>query len=127
VKQVGDDKAGFSSVFDADVGAVRVRAWGFWDAKISEAFAAAIADVCRASPRGSALWMDMTDLKPLREEGQRSFGTLMRSTKELGIVRTVIATTSHLTKLQLLRLVAEHGNKESVQFAAIAEDRARLR
>jgi hypothetical protein len=119
MKRIGDEKAGFSTDFDASVGAVRVRGWGFWDAKVSDAFATTVADVFRVSPKGSALLMDMADLKPLREEGQRSFGVLIRSLKELGVARTVIATTSHLTRLQLLRLVAENGTKESVQFTAM--------
>lgn len=117
MKRVGDDLAGFSTDYDVEVGAVRVRAWGFWSASIAESFVQAVSDACRSSPKGASLLMDMADLKPLREEGQRAFGGLVGCLRELGISRTTVMTTSHLTKLQLLRLVAEHAPKDSVEFA----------
>ena len=116
MKRIGDAAAGFSVVFDPSAGAVQVRGWGFWSATISSSFAASVAEVCKASPSGSSLAIDMTELKPLREEGQEAFGTLMRHLRELRIGKIIVATTSQLTKLQLLRLVAEHGMKDSVQF-----------
>jgi hypothetical protein len=108
MKRVGDDLSGFSADYDLEVGAVRVRAWGFWSIPIAEAFARTVSEACRAGPKGAQLLMDMTDLKPLREEGQRSFGALVGSLRELGVSRTTVTTASHLTKLQLLRLVAEN-------------------
>jgi len=117
MKRVGDDLSGFSTDYDGEVGAVRVRAWGFWSAPIAQAFSQAVSDACRASPKGAPLLMDMTDLKPLREEGQRAFGGLVGCLRELGVSRTTVTTSSHLTKLQLLRLVAEHAAKDSVEFA----------
>jgi hypothetical protein len=117
--RVGDDSAGFSAEFDRDIGAVRVRGWGFWNAQVSESFASTVAQVCSASPKGSALLMDMTALKPLREEGQRSFGALLQLFRTLGVGRVAVATASHLTKLQLLRLVAEHGTKDTVEFTTL--------
>jgi hypothetical protein len=116
VKRVGNDKAGFSVEFEPQVGAIRVRGWGFWDTQISEAFAPAVADACRFNPKGAALQMDMDALKPLREEGQQSFGDLLRYLRGLGVGRTTISTASHLTKLQLLRLVAEHAAGHPIEF-----------
>lgn len=116
MKRVGDTAAGFSVVFDPESAAVKVRGWGFWSAAISSSFATSVSEVCNANPRGSALVIDMSDLKPLREEGQQAFSMLMRLLRGLGVGKTTVATTSHLTKLQLLRLVADQGMKDSVQF-----------
>ena len=116
MKRVGDDLSGFSTDYDAEVGAVRVSAWGFWSASVSEAFMQAVSDACRSSPKGAQMLLDMTDLKPLREEGQRAFGGLVGCLRELGVSRTTVTTASHLTKLQLLRLVAEYAPKEPIEF-----------
>jgi hypothetical protein len=107
--RIGNDDAGFSVVFDSATGAVCVQAWGFWNAEIAGAFDATVQKVCLTSPKGSSLVMDMSRLKPMREEGQRSFGKLMAALRALGIINTTVVTTSQLTKLQLLRLSAEAG------------------
>jgi hypothetical protein len=124
MKRIGDDEAGFSAQFDPDVGAVRVRGWGFWSSGVADVFARTVSEVCNASPRGAALFLDMTGLKPLREEGQRSFSALVGSLRELGVGRTAVATASHLTKLQLLRLTNERGAQDSVQFTTLGTDLA---
>lgn len=123
MKRVGDTAAGFSVVFDPEAGAVKVRGWGFWSAAISSSFATSVSDVCKENARGSALFIDMNDLKPLREEGQQAFGTLMRLLRGLGVGKTTVTTTSHLTKLQLLRLVADQGMKDSVQFTTASNEK----
>src|SRR5579871_4624658 len=105
MKSVGDASAGFSAEFDAESGAVRVRGWGFWSALVSTSFPTAVSEVCKTSPKGSLLVMDMNELKPLREEGQQSFGALIRMLPGLGVSKTSVLTASQLTKLQLLRLV----------------------
>lgn len=117
MNRVGDQLCGFSADYDVEVGVVRVRAWGFWSVSVAETFTQAVLDACRASPKGAPLLMDMTELKPLREEGQRAFGSLLGRLRELGVARTTVTTASHLTKLQLLRLVAEHAPGDSVEFA----------
>src|SRR4029079_2509697 len=122
MKRVGDDSAGFSAEFDGDLTRVRVRGWGFWNVQVSETFAPTIAQVCGASPKGSALLMDLTTLKPLREEGQRSFAALLQLLRTLGVGRVTVSTASHLTKLQLLRLVNEHATKGSVEFTTLEAD-----
>lgn len=116
MKRIGDDRAGFSVEFDPGVGAVRVRAWGFWDAGVSDSFATTVAETCAASPRGASLLMDMSELRPLRDEGQKAFGRLVGRLPELGVERAAVETASHLVKLQLLRLVSEHGAKSAVEF-----------
>ena len=64
--------------------------------------------------------MDMTGLKPMRDEGQQSFGTVMAALPKLGIARASVVIDSPLTKLQLLRLVTQHGRKDCVQFTTAA-------
>lgn len=119
MKRIGDDSAGFTAEYDAVVGAVRVRGWGFWSATVSEAFFTTVADVYSASPRGAALHMDMTELKPLRDEGQKAFGRLMGQLGDLGVPRATVATASHLTRLQLLRLVTESRTRNTVEFTTM--------
>ena len=115
--KIGDDQAGFSAVFDPAVSAIRVRGWGFWSAEVATAFAGTVVEACQAGPKGKTLLMDMTGLKPMRDEGQQSFGKLMARLPKLGVARVTVAIDNPLTKLQLLRLVTEHGRKESVEFA----------
>jgi len=122
MKKVGNDQAGFSVVFDAEARAVRVRAWGFWSADVATAFAKTIVDVCLGTPKGGVLFLDMTGFKPMRDEGQASFGTLMAALPKLGILRAIVTVDNPLTKLQLLRLVTEHGRKDSVEFTSGAAD-----
>jgi hypothetical protein len=120
MKRIGDDQAGFSVAFDTELGAVRVRAWGFWSSEVATAFAGTVSEFCHAGPRGGTLLMDMTGLKPMRDEGQQSFGTLMAALPKLGIARASLVIDSPLTKLQLLRLVTQHGRKDLVQFTTAA-------
>lgn len=122
MKRIGDEISGFSAAFDAETVAVRVRGWGFWNAMVAEAFVGIVGDVCGTAPRGVPLLMDMTELKPLREEGQRSFGALIRALEVLRVGRVEVTTASHLIKLQLLRLVTEHGGKVPVEFNTIDRD-----
>jgi hypothetical protein len=122
MKRVGDDQAGFSVAFDTELGAVRVRGWGFWSVEVATAFAKTVGDVCHTSPKGSALLMEMTGLKPMRDEGQQSFGALVAALPKLGIARTTVTTDSPLTKLQLLRLASEHAIKGSIEVTASAAD-----
>ena len=120
MKTIGDDQAGFSVAFDTEAGAVRVRGWGFWSVEVATAFAGAVVEVCHARPKGGVLFMDMTGLKPMRDEGQQSFGTVMAALPKLGIARASVVIDSPLTKLQLLRLVTQHGRKDCVQFTTAA-------
>lgn len=116
-KQVGDDQSGFSVTFDSSNGAILVRGWGFWNASVAVQFGNAVMDECQQCPRGMALVMDMTDLKPMRDEGQVSFGILMKALPRLGLSKTTVMTSNQLTKLQLIRLAAEFGAKALVQFS----------
>jgi hypothetical protein len=73
-QQIGDKEAGFLITYDTSNGAVHVSAWGFWIASVAAQFGNAITDACRKCAPGTALVIDMNDLKPMRDEGQVSFG-----------------------------------------------------
>jgi len=116
MQHFGDEGAGFSIEVDVLSGAVGVRAWGFWGADVAKAFGPAVRDACRNKPAGTLVRMDMTALKPMREEGQVSFGSLVSHLPDLGIAQLRIQTGSQLTKLQLLRISAEHDKRHFVQI-----------
>lgn len=113
--RIGDTSAGFSVGHDPVAGTVRVTAWGFWTPGVATSFATKVVGECRDKP-GSGLVLDMTDLKPMREEGQHAFATVMRSLPSLGATRVSIVTSSQMTKLQLVRLASENGASAYVQW-----------
>jgi hypothetical protein len=117
VQRMGDAQAGFSVAFDATTAAVRVRAWGFMSPEVAAAFGILVRDACRASPKGSALVMDMTELKPMRDEGQDSFRKLMDALPSLHLSSTTALVTSQLVKLQLLRIANQSAAKGGLRFA----------
>jgi hypothetical protein len=114
MQHFGDEGAGFSIESDDSSKAVSVRAWGFWGADVAKAFGPAVREACRNKPAGTLVRMDMTGLKPMREEGQLSFGSLLTGLPALGIAQLRIQTGSQLTKLQLLRISAEHDKRHFV-------------
>ena len=124
MQRVGDDTAGFS-IDSPPTGGVRVTGWGFWSAQVAKAFPSAVFEACRGRQQGLALVVDMRDLKPMREEGQRSFSDVLRSLKGLGISRTSIVTTNPLTKLQLVRLAAETGAASGIDWVSAANGLSR--
>jgi hypothetical protein len=108
MQRVGDDGAGFSVDVDVAANAIRVRAWGFWTADVAAEFRTIVSDACRNRPRGASLAFDMTELKPMRDEGQKAFGSVLAALPRLGITNATVSTGSQLTKLQLLRISGEH-------------------
>lgn len=82
------------------------------------AFALTVLEACRGRAQGSSLTLDMSDIKPMREEGQQSFSRVLSSTSSVGITRVSIVTTNPLTKLQLVRLVAESRTQSMVEWVA---------
>ena len=116
IVRVGDNEAGFSVDIDPSGSTVEVRAWGFWNATVAAQFGDKVNRACLSCATGASLVMEMSDLKPMRDEGQDSFGQLMKSLPRLGLSKTLITTTNQLTKLQLLRLVSQSGVKNLVQF-----------
>jgi hypothetical protein len=108
MQRIGDELAGFS-VDSAQPDGVRVRAWGFWNVEVANAFAGAVLEACRAQPKGAPLSLDLTDLKPMRDEGQQSVSRVLRAAPSLGTGSISIVTANPLTRLQLVRLANESG------------------
>jgi hypothetical protein len=115
LQRIGNDQAGFSIDYTSGAG-LSVAGWGFWSVDVALAFAATIVDACRQAPRGAALTLDLRELKPMREEGQQSFSSVLRATSTLGFASISIVTANPLTKLQLVRLVADCGAASSVKW-----------
>ncbi len=99
----GGPDAGFAVNTDDALRIVRIRAWGFWDARVATAFEKGIIEACRTAGARTTIAIDAMQLKPQREEGQAAFVAVMNGLKTFGIPRIEIATTP-LTKLQLLRI-----------------------
>jgi hypothetical protein len=116
MQTIGTDDAGFSVTWDDTEKLVRVVGWGFWDADIASVFDKTVIDVCLYVPVGAKLSMDMSRLKPMRDEGQKAFGATIRMLKDSKITHVAVLTASQLTKLQLMRIAREHAPKELVQF-----------
>lgn len=108
MEKVGDALAGFS-VDSTPSDGVKVSGWGFWSVEVASVFAGAVLEACRRQSRGAPLTLDLTDLKPMREEGQQSLSRVLRAAAGLGAGSISIATTNPLTRLQLVRLASESG------------------
>jgi hypothetical protein len=115
LQRIGNDQAGFSVDY-TPVNGLCVAGWGFWSVDVALAFATTVLEACGQAPRGAALTLDLRELKPMREEGQQSFSSLLRGAPILGITSLSIVTANPLTKLQLVRLVADSGSASSVQW-----------
>jgi len=115
--RVGNDGAGFSLEYEPSPSAIRVKAWGFWGAEVAGAFGKKVGEACKNRPAGTTLYLDMTELRPMREEGQAAFTALLESLTSLGITSTMISTGSQLTKLQLLRLTGPIAKGTHILFA----------
>ena len=120
--RVGDDESGFSVDVDAPVGGVQVTAWGFWGVDVARRFVPTVSGACRAAAGHARLSMDMTRLKPLRDEGQDAVGNLFSALSELGIRQVSVSTSSHLTKLQLMRIAKGRAPKTAVEFVSTVGD-----
>jgi hypothetical protein len=100
--------------------------WGFWSVPVALAFASAVVDACKVQPKGLTLAIDMTRLKPMREEGQKSFALLMRSLKDVGVARTSVVTANPLTKLQLVRLTSESAPGATIEWTDESQSLGRV-
>ncbi|HEX6272425.1 MAG TPA: hypothetical protein VFZ53_05275 [Polyangiaceae bacterium] len=107
--RIGDDLSGFSVRYDPVDGRTEVTCWGFWNVDIATNFAVKLMAILRERPEGKQLLLDLRNLKPMRDEGQKAFAKLVRALPSLGILRTHIVTTSSLMKMQLVRIVTETG------------------
>ena len=113
---VGNSDAGFSVSFDPSNGAVRVVGWGFWPTEVAKCLDKAVLGEYRSAPPGSKLVFDVSGLKPMRDEAQKAFVALLSVLKALGVPKVSFVTTSHLTKLQFMRIATEAGLSDRVGF-----------
>jgi len=112
---VGDTESGFTVSYDAATHVVGVDAWGFWGVGIAPKFRDAVLDACRIDAQVRRLEMRMTQLKPLREEGEQAWLQILARLPTTGI-EVVVVMTNSLTKLQLLRIAKQSASKDIVQF-----------
>jgi hypothetical protein len=125
MERVGDEQAGFSFSSDPSRDTFEVRAWGFWNVDVAAAFGTNVLAALRTRARWKRLVLDMSDLKPMREEGQRAFATLLRSLPSAGVAGTSVVTTSHLTKLQLARIAMESAKGTDIEWVTAKVDVSR--
>jgi hypothetical protein len=123
--RIGDETTGFTVEVQAP-GSIRVTGWGFWSVQVALAFASSVVDACKAQPKGLSLAMDMTRLKPMREEGQKSFALLMRSLRDVGVSRTSVVTANPLTRLQLVRLTSESAPGAAIEWTDESQSMGRV-
>ena len=116
MQKVGTDDAGFSVEVDAATRSAKIVGWGFWDAEVAAAFDTTVLEAFRNASLGTNVSIDMSELKPMRDEGQRSFGHVLAELHRQTTGVISVTTTSHLVKLQLLRIARDAAAKERVQF-----------
>jgi hypothetical protein len=117
MQRFGEDQAGFSVAYDSSTRLVNVVAWGFWSRETAASFANIVLEACKKASFGTCLTLNMTDLKPMREEGQRAWSALMNGLPGISRIDRVSVTTGNaLTKLQLLRLTKDSAIRETPQL-----------
>ena len=100
----GSEESGFSVASEGGT-IVRVHAWGFWDPQLAATFPTAVADACRGR-RPVDLLLDVSRLKPQRDEGQEAFRQLMLAIKTT-VRRVGVVVTNTITRMQLARISRE--------------------
>jgi hypothetical protein len=116
MQRIGDDEAGFWVAFDPLTRTMRVNAWGFWPLGVASSFGKTVVDAGRQAGTVQRFVFDMTQLKPMREEGQLAWSMLVAELPRLGATETTVATASHLTKMQLLRLAKQYSARLPIQW-----------
>jgi len=109
----GDADQGFT--VESRPEALWVTTWGFWSVEFVPAFLPAVIEGLENRPRGCALVFDLKRLRPLRDEGQAAFRTLMTKALADGVVSIELKGPSALTKLQMLRLIRELGEQQRIR------------
>jgi hypothetical protein len=112
---IGNDDSGFSVSYDATNAQVRVVGWGFWSADVASSFDGSVLSEYRNAPAQSNVLIDVSGLRPMREEAQRAFVAAFGALKAAGAAHISVVTTSHLTKLQFMRIASESGTADRVR------------
>jgi hypothetical protein len=108
----GDEVMGFSIAVEA--GEIRIRGWGFWSLELCEQFAAALQREIGGLVKLGVLRVDVTELKPMRSEGQAAWAKALVLMVSKGIVKAALTEPQPLTKLQFVRLCK--GAAISIQY-----------
>ncbi len=117
MERVGDDFAGFSVEFDRADRVMHVRAWGFWSQEVATSFDNVVGKACLRQSPWMELLVDMDELRPMRDEGQKSVGQFFARMKSLGVSGATVRASSPLTRLQVIRIVNERGLKDMIRVA----------
>jgi hypothetical protein len=94
---------------------VLVTAWGFWSADFVPQFLPAVVGALELKGKTVSLEIDLKDLRPLRDEGQQAFKTLMTKVLAHGNGGVELKGASALTKLQMLRLTRDLGAQDRIR------------
>jgi hypothetical protein len=121
MQRLGNQDDGFEVELNKETHAIRVKAWGFWNAELASKFFPAVVQACQSRVGPLSLFMDARGLKPQREPGQEALGTLLAALPGLGVTGGNVVTDSSLTRLQLLRLAKERTPKSLVQFTLVEQ------
>lgn len=103
----GDEVSGFSIGFDGHE--LRVRAWGFWSVELAASFLRALESETLTVIKVDAVRLDVSELKPMRDEGQLAWTRGLTFLMLRGIRAVQMSAPSPLTKLQFLRLCRNVG------------------
>ncbi len=110
-QRFGTGEAGFSIDEDA-ASTLRLETWGFWDSELAGTFVRVAVDNVRARRHGRIV-VDVTRLKPQREEGQTALRSLMGAIRSAGGARVVaVVGDNTLTKMQLIRIGRDVGGMD---------------
>lgn len=109
----GDSEQGFT--IENQDGALLVTTWGFWSVEFVPEFLPAVLAGLENQGKGGVLIVDLKQLRPLRDEGQAAFRTLLTRALSGGASDIQLRGASALTKLQMLRLIRELGTPERIR------------
>ncbi len=114
MQRFGDETEGFT--VERAAAGIRLKTWGFWGADLATKFVPAVVAALRETPSEGNLEIDVSELRPLRDEGQRAFEQLLKQLTTSGSRDVVIRNSSALTKLQMMRLVRDIGNPSHIRI-----------
>jgi len=109
--QHGDESEGFTIDNGGDF--VLVTARGFWSAETADKMAESV--LTALAGRRQPLIFELSELRPLRDEGQLAFKALFKRALARGTPRIVVRSASAMTKLQMMRIARETGQEQLIR------------
>lgn len=92
-----------------------MRAWGFWSSELASEFNHAGTSAIQSGTRLLLVWLDVGDLKPMRDEGQRAWSLFLSLVRAAGVQSIKMIEPPPITKLQIMRL----GRNVGISITAI--------